>query len=258
MIVLRKRHPISYQKTMAKAIQIYNDEGSSPTGCSSLVQSLLPLSYPIEFIDAKKICTFSWEKSTALLIFPGGRDLPYHKKLKGEGNKRIRRFVEEGGRFLGICAGGYYGASKIEFAKNTPMEIIEGRELHFFPFAAIGPVFGSRMYRYDSEYGAQAPFLDFQNGKSFPVYYNGGCYFDLQEESSHIRIIASYKTVSRPAIVMCSVGKGKALLSGVHFELSSESLDLADPYLKNLYPLLSTFEKVREKFFIETISNLIN
>ena len=39
------------------------------------------------------------------IVFPGGRDSPYHDKLKGPGNKLIRRFVESGGWYLGLCAG---------------------------------------------------------------------------------------------------------------------------------------------------------
>ena len=39
------------------------------------------------------------------IVFPGGADSPYQEKLQGEGNRVIRQFVEEGGWYLGFCAG---------------------------------------------------------------------------------------------------------------------------------------------------------
>ena len=54
------------------------------------------------------------------------------------GNERIREYVSKGGKYLGICAGGYYASSYVEFEKSTTLEVLGDRELSFFPGKAIG------------------------------------------------------------------------------------------------------------------------
>jgi glutamine amidotransferase-like uncharacterized protein len=86
---------------------------------------------------------------------PGGRDLPYVKKLQGKGNRNIFDFVRNGGSYLGICAGAYYGCSLVQFAQGDPLlEVVGPRELAFFPGVSQGPVFAG--FDYASCAGAKA------------------------------------------------------------------------------------------------------
>ena len=146
-----------------------------------------------EKTDAAAIEEGTLSEGCRLLVMPGGRDLPYCHKLNGLGNARIRDFVRSGGSYLGICAGGYYATSYIEFAKGDPvMEVVGPRELGFFPGAALGPAFPG--FRYDCRAGARACSISLRpaakemiekfgvtvgvgGAASFAVYYNGGCYF---------------------------------------------------------------------------------
>ncbi|MCH9609952.1 MAG: hypothetical protein S4CHLAM81_12500 [Chlamydiales bacterium] len=155
----------------------------------------------------------NWEEEVDLVIIPGGRDLPYHNHLKGEANSRIRRFVENGGNYLGICAGAYYGASEVLFEEGGPLEVIGKRELSFFNGKAVGPALGKGQFAYGSERGAKEVSLEWANGQA-PAYYNGGCYFDGKDAE----VIAHYEEINLPAIVCCQVGSGRAILSGVHLE----------------------------------------
>ena len=54
-------------------------------------------------------------------------------------NLRIRAFIENGGNYLGICAGSYYGSKQVEFDINGPLEVNEEREMKLFKGRAIGP-----------------------------------------------------------------------------------------------------------------------
>lgn len=156
-------------------------------------------------------------KKVSLFIMPGGRDRPYHAALKGIGNAQIRAFVENGGTYLGICAGAYYGCKRVEFDRGYPLEVCEERELAFFPGTAVGPAYGKGTFAYDSEKGARVAKIGTANG-TFHSYYNGGCFFE--GDYSHVRILARYLDLpgTPPAIIECSIGKGKAILSGVHLE----------------------------------------
>lgn len=52
--------------------------------------------------------------SCCLLIMPGGRTGQMVKALGSKGLERIRRFVSAGGGYVGICAGAYIAAEKVE------------------------------------------------------------------------------------------------------------------------------------------------
>lgn len=155
----------------------------------------------------------------SLFIMPGGRDRPYHAALKGLANTKIRTFVENGGTYLGICAGAYYGCAFVEFDKGFPLEVCEERELCFFPGKAIGPAYGKGTFDYNSEAGARMANIGTVKGM-FPIYYNGGCTFE--GDYPHVRILARYLDLPGhpPAIIECAIGQGKAILSGVHLELA--------------------------------------
>ncbi len=148
---------------------------------------------------------------------PGGRDRPYHAHLQGVPNQKIRSFVENGGCYLGICAGAYYGCKQVEFDLGFPLEVFESRELSFFSGSAIGPAYGAGTFEYSSEKGARMALIEAGNRK-FHVYYNGGPYFS--GDFSNVKILARYVELpaSPPAIIECQVGEGKAILSGVHLE----------------------------------------
>ena len=66
-----------------------------------------------------------------------------------------------------------------------------------------------------------------QREESYNAYFNGGCYFKDADQYQNVRILANYTNAGfegLAAIVECQVGKGKALLCGVHPECSAESL----------------------------------
>ena len=109
----------------------------------------------MKWINKTGLIDESWEDQAAALIIPGGRDMPYHERLQGIPNARIKSYVMNGGSYLGICAGAYYGASSIEFDIGHPLEVIAKRELHFFPGIARGPAYGYGTFSYISECGAR-------------------------------------------------------------------------------------------------------
>ena len=136
--------------------QLQHTKSSNSSNCD-LTNHAAPVisSIPVETTTAEKIISTNLSNHCCLLIMPGGRDLPYVKKLQGKGNKNISDFVRNGGSYLGICAGAYYGCSSVQFAKGDPLlEVIGPRELALFPGVSQGPVFAG--FGYDSNEGAMA------------------------------------------------------------------------------------------------------
>lgn len=247
-----------------KKIVIYNDKGANDFCIASLLSALkiekIDQKYHVALANKDLFQSSDWKKETHLLIFPGGRDIPYHSALKGAGNDNIRGFVEEGGSFLGICAGAYYGSAAIEFEKNGPLEVIAERELKFFPGVAHGPAYGLRKFDYRSERGAQIanlmlPFTSFQ----VAAYYNGGCAFLGAEKYNTVSILARYADIEEQpaAIVKCHVGKGRAVLSGVHPEYSAYHECAGRNIHGSLFGALKEIEKERRDLFLRIMGELI-
>lgn len=202
------------------------------------LRAFLAHRYDVQLVTPKQIKDEPWANNCALLVFPGGRDLPYLFDLSPKGNRRIREWVEQGGRYLGICAGAYYACGSIEFQVGTPLEVTGERELAFFPGVCRGTVFPG--FKYDSDDGARecdltlnrAAWRDHwpQSPETCEVWYNGGGAFFASDaaassssSSRSFEVLATYSQVEgTPAAgVLCHVRQGKAVLWGTHPEHSS-------------------------------------
>lgn len=226
------------------------------------MQKALP-TYQIKHITPLQVVSDSWEEEAALFILPGGADLPYVASLEGDGNRKIRDYVEGGGSFLGICAGSYYAGNFVDFALGTDMEVQGERKLSFFPGIVRGPILAP--YDYLSNSGAVAAKLQWadskglQAGEEVAVFYNGGGYFVDASKHSQITTLAYYdEGYSLPAIIECSVGMGKAILSGPHFEYDPSTLDAKDCHLEKLLPELIKDNESRIALLEHLLSRLIN
>ena len=159
--------------------------------------------YTVEKTDAAAVKGGVLKERCQLLVLPGGRDLPYCSRLNGTGNEQIRDFVKAGGSYLGLCAGGYYGASYVQFAVGDPvLEVVGPRELKFYPGVARGPTFPG--FRYDNHAGARACAIalepsasllkkacHFETTPPLTMYYNGGGYFTAGEREHDSDISSS-------------------------------------------------------------------
>lgn len=178
-------------------ILIYNDEGVSLDSFNSIKKAItcfcnaLPdnndgLLKEIKVVDSIFLKEeFDWESRSELLVIPGGRDLPYLERLGHVGMGRIRRFVKVcGGKYLGICAGAYFGSDNIYFGDSfevhhatttTTTTKITGDRLSLAPYKAIGPI-NPGEFEYNSENGAKKIEIETPIG-AIKSYYNGGPLF---------------------------------------------------------------------------------
>lgn len=216
---------------ISQTIALYAGKGTCGECVEETRKSLSEMvsdKYKIALIGAETILANHWQEDTALLIIPGGKASDYAAALDGEGNKLIRHYVEQGGSYLGLCAGAYYASEFVEFAKGTEFEIIKKRELAFFKGKMIGPAL--KPYDEESESGICGAKISFntKNSDDLPattiLYHNGGGYFS--GNYSNTKILATYDDLQEkpPAVIEVLVGKGNVVLSGVHFEFNSKIL----------------------------------
>lgn len=168
------------------------------------------------------------DDQTIALFLPGimGDHSPYSKELGRIGNEKIRDYVENGGVFIGGCAGAYYACSDILYDPpwlDQPKTSQPG--LDFFNGLARGPLpnlakeTGSPDWFEDCTH-TEIEF-DLNTGakrKTNIIYGNGPMLFpDTQEEAEQINVIARYTSVAGEPIAIASkrVGKGLAIFLGV-------------------------------------------
>jgi biotin--protein ligase len=210
----------------------------------------------IRFVTRLELRQEAWKKDTFLLIMPGGRDIPYQSALQGTPNEHIRSFVEEGGRYLGLCAGAYYASGRIEFEKGTSLEVVVDRDLKFFPGLALGPAYGPNLFRYHEANGAKVASLVLATGCS-KAFFDGGPAFMDAHLYPNVDILARYEDIQGqpPAIILCRVGQGIALLSGVHPCYCFKE-PVKDRFLQKLVPELEKIEPIRRELFRECLRNV--
>ncbi len=202
--------------------------------CMYSLRRLLSPNYAVLSVTGETIIKEPWAASCALLVFPGGADLGYCRTLNGEGNRKITQYVQRGGAYLGLCAGGYYGSKRCEFeVGDKKMEVVGNRELAFFPGTCRGCAFPGFVYH--SEDGARAAELQVEKTALaegsvpdvFRSYYNGGGVFvDASKYKDRgVEVLASYSEPlgveageGAAAVVYCKVGGGSAVLTGPHPE----------------------------------------
>ncbi|CVK99693.1 hypothetical protein FPRO06_08149 [Fusarium proliferatum] len=241
--------------------------------CIWSLRRLLGPNYAVIPITENIILKEPWQATCALLVFPGGGDLGYCQALNGEGNRRIGDYVRRGGSYLGFCAGGYYGTQKCEFeVGNKPMEVVGRRELGFFPGTCRGGAF--KGFEYRSEKGARAVHLTIPKGafeqevaSEIISYYNGGGVFvdAASVNDRKVEVLATYDEEldvdggdGKAAVVLCTVGDGKALLTGPHPEFAAANLNPQPtvPGYDGLVTKLADADKDRASFLKACLTKL--
>jgi biotin--protein ligase len=224
-------------------VLLYAGPGTSPKSVDQTKETLSELMTPYASItlvtDAQLFAKQPWQQSTILLVVPGGRDIPYCRSLRGTPIEAIDRWVRLGGKYMGLCAGGYFASSRLEFLENDPkMAVVGPRDLKFYPGTARGTAFDG--FVYDSEKGAKIANLAVETENmlalgvtsliplTVPIYYNGGGLFADADEfkDKGVTVLARYADPvvvagGNAAIIHSKVGNGAAVLTGVHPEYVS-------------------------------------
>lgn len=180
----------------------------------SLISALQSRDIIAQMVDAQDIIDGALDVFDAF-IMPGGADLYYCEKLNGAGNDKIRRYVEDGGIYIGICAGAYYACNSIDWNKG---EIAGKRELAFMDTKAVGPVFDFLEDKDIEKSWYNAVPLQWGEQKFLTLYAAGPVFENLSDD---VEVYASYE--HGPAVIAQRVGKGAVVLSSPHIEICGDA-----------------------------------
>lgn len=215
---------------MRNKILIYEDYGCADVCAleSGLKEYFEPRGCSIGFTDAAGIINGGELNADVLAFFiPGGAGTPYRRKLEVLGNEKIREYVSGGGIYYGICAGAYYACRQTIFEADIPeLKIISECGLNLVEGKAIGTLYKELgILPYAKNAGSSAAVeLIWNDGKTYHSHYHGGPYFDVDSQEDY-DVLARYNLPNTPpAIISKNFGKGKVILSGVHFENKGQDL----------------------------------
>lgn len=213
----------------------------------------------VGFCDAGDIINGILSPQTRLFIMPGGADLYYCEKLNGAGNDHIRAYVQQGGSYLGLCAGAYYACAGLNWAAGTNDAISGTRELQFYNGLATGPIME---YLQDGDIERSwlhaAP-IQYEDGEilvTTKCAYEAGPVFSGGDAT----ILARYNN-GDAAIIECAVGQGRVILSSPHIErLSRVVYKNRNPNHEHDYAVMAELEPcaaAQETVWIRILNRLV-
>ena len=256
---------------MREKVLVYRDYGVGDL--TNLVNELHryfdPLGKEVDFTDAASIIKEDvLNENVALFVMPGGAATPFLQKLKVLGNEKIKNYVENGGHYLGICAGAYYACYQVEFEKDIPSLCIvrSGELLNLVHAHAVGTLYKELNIRpyMKNEASSAGVRLIWQDNSVYYAHYHGGPKF--VGEDGNFEVLARYQDVldTPAAIIAQNYGLGRVVLSGVHFEdrgadlqkaLHALRIDLKEA--KNIAEVLNEKENLRQILFDKVMASVI-
>ena len=174
------------------------------------------------------------------LIAPGGWSWYREEAVTENGEKNLRAFVENGGHFVGFCAGAYWAAKRLVFAMNasgknntysTPEDFngVYPYELALYPGDAKGPL-GWMPWKNGTNVNFSAAIINLENKnmrriglpKESRFLYGGGPFFPNAEKVPGMEVWARAK--SNITAQTAATGEGQATI--VHFPSGKGSVTL--------------------------------
>ncbi len=204
--------PLPKESAPAPRIGLFAGVGTWDLGVEATGNFLEAYDFDWAMIDESDLKHDRLADDFDIIWLPGGFFAQYRAEIVDD--DVIREFVEQGGGFIGTCAGAYYAAGDIRWqgeAYDYPLSLFDG--------VAVGPLGGQAPWGSQTELLLpDAPSIAGDFDESLDVYYMDGPYFDLKE-SEDVTVLARYMINDEPAVILFDYGDGPVLLMGPHPEL---------------------------------------
>jgi putative intracellular protease/amidase len=163
-----------------------------------------------------------------ILIFPGGRGRAQGQALGEAGRANIKRYVQRGGRYIGICAGAYLATARfpdylaiVNAYHHRPWEMGRGQVTVTLTEAGVR-YFNRPVTPFSVRY-ANGPMLTHENGLlpdlDMPDYETLATFTSSPPEGHEL---APTVMPGQPAIIASTFGEGRIVLVSPHPESSPE------------------------------------
>ena len=208
-------------RTDTYKVALYSDRGTSSACVTASARMFEWMGYRVSKINAAYVTRFGLNDFSVVCV-PGGDMYTYSRDLGTKGIETIRKFVNNGGAYVGICGGAYFAGEKI---------IWQGRQLNmtplsFFPATAVGPI--SAICPYPQTCMCVVNFTNPAHPitQSLPdsswILYAYGPGFSLRLTAG-IDVVGEYATGGKACALAREFGKGRIFVIGTHPEIEEDS-----------------------------------
>lgn len=168
-----------------------------------------------------------------VVVFPGGNARDQAHDLRAAGKNALRDFVEQGGGYVGVCAGGFlattntdYGISLANVKARVGYRYVPNEGLVSMTVRGAGEV-GIQWTDEGKKLLGDLPDIKTVQFSGGPIFSNAhrrdlSPYIVLVNYTSEVSMYDFQKgeMVGTPVIVLASYGKGKVVLTSAHFEFT--------------------------------------
>jgi biotin--protein ligase len=134
----------------------------------------------------------------------------------------IKRFVHQGGGYVGICGGAYFAGERIFWQGNqlqmNSLGLFSGEtrgaydEIVTYPDSTMCLVISSQ---------TPHPITETHPDSSWILYFWGPAL--LPDDGADVTILGLYDTIDQPAMLATEYGRGRVFLIGTHPEIEEDS-----------------------------------
>ncbi|KAF7329723.1 BPL/LPL catalytic domain-containing protein [Mycena kentingensis (nom. inval.)] len=167
---------------------------------------LLPF-YSVQSISQKALATQPWQKSCALLAFPGCRDAVLSKAAP-----EIERYVQDGGSFLAFGTGTHYSSRGLDQGILPSKDML----LRFFDRQSSKTLYPT--FQHGTLQGARAVAIIPTGAIEEPIdcvlQSSVSEFAGIDEDTTSVHVLARYTDAGRVAGALYTFGNGKAVLWG--------------------------------------------
>ena len=208
-MIARQRGDADKQKPR---VAIYADAGTNYQLNRNIVTALEAKGIGCRIYDRSRINAQQLAGVEAY-VMPGGYSTFQRHALGQVGTTALRQFVDQGGRYLGICAGGYVAAKDVHWEDKHypyPLELFDGTAEGALDSIAAWPRDAAVVLKL-TKAGKSRGLSEAAEGT---FYYKGGPHF---HGGTNVTVLATYPN-GTAAIIARPYGKGEVVLNGIHFE----------------------------------------
>ncbi len=213
---------INEEAKLVKRVGIYNGRGSWDVSISAYENFFNHYDIDYSSFDEADANSPDLGQHFDVILFPGGFAAEYKHYIADHDN--ILNFVEEGGLFIGSCAGAYYASDILRWQGSDYQY-----PLGLFAGSGIGPLSGLiawgevATFNLEPQHPANINF-----GQSLDFYYFDGPYFEAYDGYDSYQVLATYGINDKAAVIAGRYGEGKYFLLGPHPEIGGYSADSPD------------------------------
>ena len=193
-------------------VAIYADAGTNYQLNRNIVVALESKGIGCRILDRSRINAQQLAGVEAY-VMPGGYSTFQRHALGQVGTTVLRQFVDQGGRYLGVCAGGYVAAKDVHWEEKHypyPLELFDGTAEGALDSIAAWPRDAAVVLKL-TKAGKSRGLSKAAEGS---FYYKGGPHF---HGGTNVTVLATYPN-GTAAIISRPFGKGEVVLNGIHFE----------------------------------------